>query len=126
MVEAIDAFAAILAFPATTIVCIFEGGKELAQFYIFILFVFYFWSALLAVDIETGRCTESITSLSVVVEAIDALATILAFPAVAIVSIFEGGEELAQIYFIIIILVFFFDSVVYFWSALLSVDVEAS
>ena len=58
------------------------------------------------------------------VKAIYALAAILAFPAITIVSIFEGGEELAQIYFFII-LVFVFDGFGYFWNAVLEVDVEA-
>ena len=58
------------------------------------------------------------------IKAIDTLAAILTFPSVALIWVFEGGKELAQVYFFII-LVFVFDGVLNFRNAVLEVYVQA-
>jgi len=65
--------------------------------------------------------------LTVSVKAIDALGAIFTFPAITIVDILKGGEKLALffflIYLVIVILIFVFDSGVYFWNTILVVDI---
>ena len=70
MIEAIDTFATILAFPSVALIWVTEGGKELALLSFIIVLVFflasviiylvfffdgvlYFWNAFLKVDVET-------------------------------------------------------------------------
>ena len=115
LVKAIYALAAIFALPAVTIVWIGKGNEEFA-FLVFskvsitvfiILFfafrgVFFLFTAFLAVDVESSRCTEGVTGFTVVIKAIDTLASVFALPSVAIVRIFEGGKEFALFFFLII------------------------
>ena len=109
VVKAINALAAIFALPAVTIVWIGKGNEEFAFFAfsevsitVFIILVFFLFTAFLAVDVEPSRCTEGVTGFTVVIKAIDTLASVFALPSVAIVRIFEGGKEFALFLFLII------------------------
>ena len=109
VVKAINALAAIFALPAVTIVWIGKGNEEFAFFAfsevsitVFIILVFFLFTAFLAVDVEPSRCTEGVTGFTVVIKAIDTLASVFALPSVAIVRIFEGSKEFALFLFLII------------------------
>ena len=113
VIKAIYALAAIFALPAVTIVWIGKGNEEFAFLafskvsitvfiILFFVLVFFLFTAFLAVDVEPSRCTEGVTGFTVVIKAIDTLASVFALPSVAIVRIFEGGKEFALFLFLII------------------------
>ena len=83
LIKAIDTFGFIGALPAGTLV---EISDRVKVFTLYFSAVFSFiLTALLAIDIITSGGTEGVARFTIMVEAINALATILAFPAVALI-----------------------------------------
>ena len=88
VIKAIDTFGFIGALPAGALVEIRDGIKVFTLYFSAIAILFFIiFTTLLTINVETSRCTESVAGFTIVIKTIDTLATILAFPAVALVRV---------------------------------------